>query len=154
MKSEHVAAKGAPCHKCGSPRLARRTTHKGKYETYICRPCDLKKKKKWYDANKDKILAEQRAAYPKRRMKQAWTHLKKRFGISESEYLKKLRDQMYLCDVCRLPNGKTLAVDHDHKTGKLRSLLCSHCNIGLGCFKDSPELLRAAASYLERHADV
>jgi hypothetical protein len=43
-------------------------------------------------------------------------------------------------------------VDHDHGTGAIRGLLCSSCNQALGQMKERPELLRAAAEYLERHA--
>jgi hypothetical protein len=41
-------------------------------------------------------------------------------------------------------------LDHCHKTGKLRGLLCSGCNLGVGIFKDDPALLYAAISYLEK----
>ncbi len=43
-------------------------------------------------------------------------------------------------------------IDHDHKTDKVRALLCSRCNKGLGQFMDKPSNLRAAAEYLERHS--
>ena len=54
-----------------------------------------------------------------------------------------------LCAICR--NAPAAHVDHDHDTGEVRELLCFNCNGGLGQFKDDPEVLRAAADYVERH---
>jgi len=45
---------------------------------------------------------------------------------------------------------RELSVDHNHETNKIRGLLCNHCNIGLGNFKDSTTLLSLAIEYLER----
>jgi hypothetical protein len=55
------------------------------------------------------------------------------------------------CAICEqaCPTGNRLAVDHDHGTGAYRGLLCMRCNIGLGKFRDRPDLLRKAADYLE-----
>jgi hypothetical protein len=57
-----------------------------------------------------------------------------------------------LCDICRsdIPGfgRKNLSVDHDHSTGLVRGMLCQKCNIGLGNFNDSPELLKRAIKYL------
>jgi len=51
------------------------------------------------------------------------------------------------CIICGLE--KKIVVDHNHVTGEVRGGLCDNCNIGLGHFKDNPELLRLAALYLE-----
>lgn len=56
-----------------------------------------------------------------------------------------------MCEIC----GKTLVrlvIDHNHKTGKLRGVLCVSCNAALGGFMDDSELLRTAAAYLEDKA--
>ena len=58
------------------------------------------------------------------------------------------------CAICGTHQSEMkirLSVDHDHTTGKIRSLLCKSCNIGLGEFKDRVELLKKAISYLESH---
>ena len=56
------------------------------------------------------------------------------------------------CNICGVKeSGRRHAIDHDHKTGEVRGLLCSGCNTSLGFMKDSPELLRKAAKYLEDH---
>jgi hypothetical protein len=53
-----------------------------------------------------------------------------------------------------LGTDKQLAIDHDHKTGIVRALLCSSCNTGLGLFRDSPRLLAQAIVYLEEHGTI
>ena len=58
------------------------------------------------------------------------------------------------CAVCQVkrPRGRSdWNVDHDHKTGKVRGVLCGHCNSGLGHFRDDVESLRLAIRYLETH---
>lgn len=78
-----------------------------------------------------------------------------RYGLSVSEYQSMLEKQEFACAICKTPhydeNGKRLYIDHNHAKGMqaVRGLLCSACNFGLGLFKDSPEILRAAAEYLE-----
>jgi hypothetical protein len=56
------------------------------------------------------------------------------------------------CAICGATNGREgqrLYIDHDHKTGDVRALLCNDCNSGLGRFKDDPRLLKIAIAYLE-----
>lgn len=75
------------------------------------------------------------------------------YGISENDYDLLLLAQGGVCAICSgaCGTGRHLSVDHDHATGQVRALLCASCNNGLGRFKDSPALLRAAASYIEQH---
>lgn len=77
----------------------------------------------------------------------------KKYGITIEEYNSLLEKQNGKCAICGAAigdnSGNRLYVDHNHKTGKVRGLLCSACNFGIGKFKDSPELLKKAAIYLE-----
>ena len=79
-------------------------------------------------------------------------NLKYAYGITTEQYGLILQEQNYQCMICKADQcntGQNFAVDHDHKTGAVRGLLCQACNTALGKFKDNPELLRRAARYLE-----
>lgn len=73
------------------------------------------------------------------------------FGITWDEYESLLADQNFRCAICGgKPRKHALAVDHDHRTGEIRGLLCSRCNHRLlGAANDDPARLRKAADYLE-----
>lgn len=74
-----------------------------------------------------------------------------RYGISAETYKDMLLNQSNACKICGyIPEegGRALAIDHCHNTNKVRGLLCTTCNIGLGDFKDDPKLLIAAANYI------
>lgn len=82
--------------------------------------------------------------------------LERRFGITQEEYDQLCEAQGHACAICKRPerdtvNGvvKRMAVDHEHNTGRVRGLLCSSCNRGIGCLNDDPEALRSAARYIE-----
>jgi hypothetical protein len=63
-----------------------------------------------------------------------------------------LETQRGVCAICKKarPENRTLHVDHDHKTGRVRGLLCFRCNNALGDFEEKYELFQLAADYLER----
>lgn len=84
---------------------------------------------------------------------------------NKSEILKNINPRKYehydrlikecgaVCQICgksEVEFARELSVDHCHETGAIRGLLCINCNVGLGHFKDSPELLQAAIDYLAR----
>ena len=80
------------------------------------------------------------------------TVLKRRYGITLEYYNELLEKQDYVCAICgrtAAGNKTSLFVDHCHKTGKVRGLLCLDCNTSLGRFNDDPNLFRKAIKYLE-----
>jgi len=74
-----------------------------------------------------------------------------RNAISDED-LKDLKSSTKECVICG--DETKLVVDHDHATGKIRGMLCNHCNRGLGHFRDDPTLLEFAAQYLYASADM
>jgi len=77
---------------------------------------------------------------------------KKQYGITIEQYDEMLAAQNGGCAICgeKTPGGRTknFAVDHCHTTGKVRGLLCTKCNRGLGLFNDRTDLLKLATNYL------
>ena len=73
------------------------------------------------------------------------------YGITIEEYEELAAYQNHVCAICKqlCKTGNRLSVDHCHTTGRIRGLLCSNCNTGIGQFNDDPELLRCAADYIE-----
>ena len=75
--------------------------------------------------------------------------LKRMYGISIEQYEDMLEKQKGVCYLCgEIPKSKGLAVDHCHKTGKVRGLLCINCNTMLGKFERNPSLLGNMQRYL------
>lgn len=70
-------------------------------------------------------------------------HLRRRYGVGEEELL---AEQAGVCAICRRPDPEHL--DHDHRTGWVRGILCFNCNGGLGQFKDNADVLARAITYL------
>jgi hypothetical protein len=79
-----------------------------------------------------------------------------KFSMSQSDYDAMLAKQNYVCAICQQPervlhkgSPRRLAVDHCHTTGRVRGLLCCHCNHAIGKLKDDPQLIRRAADYVQ-----
>lgn len=108
----------------------------------------------YHYANKEKQNAAARE-YVKNnpeRMKVAKDKAKaKRYGITVEEMYALYADNQ-TCNICgdSFPISKHKHLDHCHTTMKARGILCTRCNVALGQMKDSPELLRKAAEYLEK----
>jgi hypothetical protein len=75
-------------------------------------------------------------------------HLKKRYDLTPDEFDALLAKQGFLCPICL--KRPAVHVDHDHRSGEVRGILCEMCNGGLGQFRDNPETIENAIEYLER----
>lgn len=78
---------------------------------------------------------------------------KKNYGIERTQFEDLWKSQKGACAICRLKfkDQSEASVDHDHKTNKVRGLLCNNCNNGLGRFMDKIKYLKAAIEYLESY---
>ena len=88
----------------------------------------------------------------KARLRSRRYSLKTLYGMSEEDWDKLFALQGKSCGICKEaePRGGRWCVDHDHKTGAVRGILCVPCNTLLGCANDSEDALKSAAWYLER----
>lgn len=97
-------------------------------------------------------LAEYYSAGGQARYRRA---LLKRYGLTPEGYEALFEAQSGLCAICRRDDGQTkhgmLHVDHDHDSGRVRGLLCSTCNTGIGHLGDDIERVKLALAYLEKH---
>jgi hypothetical protein len=89
-----------------------------------------------------------RLAYHKKGGRKKQTVYLKRYGLDVAGFNKLLNNQDCKCGICKQKIEATLCVDHDHKTGKVRGLLCKTCNSAIGLLADNPEYLANAIRYL------
>lgn len=101
-------------------------------------------------------------ASPKRKEHHAKNQRKRnrlgKYGLTPEDYERMNVEQAGRCAICggtsaRSDSQAGLVVDHDHKTGKVRQLLCNLCNTGIGQLREDPEILTAAIEYLKKHAE-
>lgn len=93
----------------------------------------------WRQKNKSRVLEQDRAR-----------RLVKKYGLTKADVAAMAHKQGHCCAICGSMPIK-LHIDHCHATGRVRALLCSSCNMGLGHLVDSPERLRAAALFVEKY---
>jgi len=114
----------------------------------------------WFQPAEKKQTAEekrvQQQIYYRRHkaktIKQNWERQIRALGCTPKMYAELLQKQGGVCAICARPNasGRQLAVDHCHRSGVVRGLLCTLCNTAIGSFGDNPDLLEKAKAYICR----
>lgn len=150
--STAISGESKKCNTCGIVKPLFEYNKRSKsidgYQ-HKCRKCSSEAWQKWKSNNpeyqKDYYLENKE--YFKR------IRYQNKFGLSEADIQEMLEDQNYTCAVCPRDLEKSRwVIDHDHKYGHARGILCYGCNNGLGAFDDSIEMLEAAIWYLKERS--
>jgi Recombination endonuclease VII len=114
--------------------------------------------RRYYSKHREKCLADAADYYQRtkhtREKQRSEAKLKSKYGITLAQYEQMLEDQHHACACCgttEIPPKGYWHIDHCHVSGKVRGILCHHCNLGLGHFRDNCATLRTAIAYLEKH---
>lgn len=112
-------------------------------------------KQKWFEEHREQTKVSKKKYYQTHKPEVAAAGRLLRYGLSEENFEAMLSAQGGHCAICGTdtPHGRgAWHVDHDHLSKKVRGLLCTGCNLGIGHLQDDVGILRAAISYLERSA--
>ncbi|CAN5133206.1 hypothetical protein BH09PAT1_BH09PAT1_2710 [soil metagenome] len=118
-----------------------------------CIPCVRIRSLEAYYRNPEKHKKAQKEYYLNNRESQLKkardNELKKKYGLTREEYDRMLKACNHTCMVKGCGSKKNLNIDHDHKTGRIRGILCNSCNRALGLLSDSAEKLKGLMDYLD-----
>lgn len=116
--------------------------------TQVCRKCFIDKPLEAFHGDRRTANRKRTTCIPCRQNQRAICNL------SRTQYSILLVAQEYKCAICGVDASelvRELSVDHSHETHEVRGLLCQHCNIGLGNFRDDVELMNKAIDYLRQY---
>lgn len=138
------------CRTCGETgdKFGLRGNGHGHWYYYLdCWNCRYRQQRDRQNANRRKLLLEDPERYKRTRRAR---ELKRYYKITLEHYEAMIELQGGGCAICgRMKELKEMPVDHCHEQGHIRGVLCNQCNRALGLFRDSPEILRTAADYIE-----
>lgn len=114
-----------------------------------CKNCEKKRRSRYYKDNRETLITYAKDWYVTNKDVRRDSLLKREYGITLEEYNRMLTAQNGKCAICKQSDAskKALAVDHCHKSGKVRGLLCGSCNVKLGWFENKED---AVVTYLHQ----
>lgn len=153
-------------HRSGRPqRWCKPCVNEYSRERYASRPevqaATLRRAREWNRAHPGKRAEQARRQRAARRfadpegesLKRRRWEIRSKYGLTPEDYDALLASQGGVCAICKQePASRGFHVDHDHVTGRVRGLLCNRCNVALGNFRESREVILAAVDYLDRAA--
>lgn len=119
----------------------------------ICKTCENRRRNALRVSTPHKQAVTKQKQVIRSRRSYLTKRIYTKYGLTYQAYQDLLKSQDYKCAICGLSEstkGKGLSVDHCHTTGKVRGLLCTNCNLGIGSFTDDIQKLKLAISYLEK----
>jgi len=120
---------------------------------FRCRVCTASYNKEYYERRRSVEPRKRgRDEQRKNRTRHRW-EIAKKYGVTVHDVETALETQGYSCAICHTSEDAldhAMHIDHNHKTGNFRGMLCRSCNLAIGMMKDNPRALRDAADYLER----
>lgn len=123
----------------------------------VCKQCKAEYNKEYRRKNKESLAEKKKEYYDNNKEKRQNSWYLREYGISLEDFNEMRENQQNRCAICDIHEihapKSILFVDHCHSSGKVRALLCHHCNSGLGLFKDNALFLNTAILYLEQHTD-
>ena len=148
-----------PCCRC---HLESRQIFSSGRQSPYCKQCGIVRHSIYYKKNPHAARRRSKDHYNRNKREYLARNLKKRFGLTLEEYDKMCEQQKGLCYACKEPETSFsnaaksdlhLSIDHDHRTGRVRKLLCSRCNKILGHAKDRIDILLHLIDYLREHSN-
>lgn len=140
-----VWVKTARCHSCNEIKPASEFIKSKNSKRGISSTCA--------ECSRVRDRVRYREQTERRKESAKWGNLKQKFGLTKTTWLLLFESQEGNCAVCgrTFYEDERVCVDHDHETGKIRGLTCVKCNMALGLFGDSSDVVGRAADYLRRH---
>lgn len=118
-----------------------------------CKPCQLEYQRVRYNnpESHERNKMDRNIYLKNRKDSTRKWYLKTTYGLTPEQYESLYSDSNGRCYICKEEKEYYLHVDHNHKTGEVRGLLCNHCNRGIGMLKENIDILESAIKYIRKY---